>query len=188
MQRKGWFKIPGVQDGDRTLAEQMLGVAPALAEAAGKRVLDLGCAEGLIGLAFVQHGAASVMGYDSVGQHLSVAQDLCKDLPMRFRQADLQTFAAADTVRAFDIVLCLGVAHKMRHPGELVRYAARACWGLVLVRMCARGEAKDGVLRSKHFSMNTCNVHEIMAEEGFRLEQVLPGPREETVHWWRREA
>lgn len=188
--RKGWFKIPGVQDGDRTLDEQMLGVTEALAQCKGKTVLDLGCAEGLIGREFVRSGAALCHGIDSIADHLLVAERECEYLPMSFQQAALQDWAAerlaAGDIERYDIVLALGVCHKLHDPGVGLRFAARSSADLVLVRMHARSEAKDGLLRSKFAKQNVCNTIEIMTGEGFRRETVLAGPKEETVWWWRR--
>jgi 2-polyprenyl-3-methyl-5-hydroxy-6-metoxy-1,4-benzoquinol methylase len=64
---KGWLSVPGIREhADRTLAEQMLGLDKAVAECKGKRVLDLGCAEGLIGLEFAKAGAVNVVGIESL--------------------------------------------------------------------------------------------------------------------------
>lgn len=187
MQRKGWFIIPGVQDGDRTVEEQMIAVRPALAEAKGKTVLDLGCAEGLIGREFARAGALSVLGVDSVGGHLQVAQEQCKGLPMKFRQADFQVLALAapGNGNQYDIVLALGVVHKMKHPGDGVHFVAKSARSLVLFR--AKGGVTDGIVRSKHFGANWCNSYEIMRSHGFELEKVVNGAREETVEYWRRQ-
>lgn len=188
--RKGWFKIPGVQDGDRTLAEQMLGVREALAECKGKTVLDLGTAEGLIGREFVRAGAARCHGIDSIDDHLTVARRQCKGLPMSFQNCGLQQFGQQQMdlgrVERFDIVLALGVCHKLHDPEVGIRFAARSANERVLVRMHARSEAKDGLLRSKFAKQNVCNTVEIMTAEGFEREKVLAGPREETVWYWRR--
>src|SRR5262245_50091188 len=188
--RKGWLIIPGVQDGDRTLEEQMRGVTEALAEAKGKRVLDLGCAEGLLGREFSRAGAEFVYGIDNVRDHLSVAMDQCKGLAMHFHCAGVQQYAekemASGRVEQFDIVMALGICHKLHDPEIGVRFAARSCKDLLLFRMHARSEAKDGWLRSKHRKHMVCNINEILPEEGFALEKILPGPREETTLWWRR--
>lgn len=189
--RKGWFIIEGLQAGDRTLEEQMLGVSEALAEAPGKTVLDLGCAEGLVGREFVRAGAQSVLGIDSIAAHIHVAQNLCRKLPMKFIVANLQDHAAKALSGccdpAFDIVLSLGVCHKLKEPAVGIRYSARMARDLLLVRLSRQGESAQGILRSKHYPEATCNVNEIVAAEGFRLERTLPGPRgEEIVQHWRR--
>ncbi len=185
MQRKGWFIIPGVQDGDRTVEEQMIAVRPALAEAKGKTVLDLGCAEGLIGREFARAGALSVLGVDSVGGHLQIAQEQCKGLPMKFRQTDFQVMASTDPGMQWDIILALGVIHKMKHPGDGVHFVAKASRDLVLFR--AKGGVTDGIVRSKHFVDGWCDAHAIMGEHGFRMEKVVEGVRNETVEYWRRQ-
>jgi len=181
--RKGWFVIPGVQDGDRTVEEQMIAVRPALAEAAGKSVLDLGCAEGLIGREFARAGAAEVFGLDSVGGHLQVATQQCIGLPMKFRQADFQVVAAGEPERQFDIVLALGVVHKMEHPADGVNFAAKSARLLVLFR--AKGGTTDGIVRSK-FGHDFCDAHQLMRQHGFWLEKIVDGTRGEAVEYWRR--
>lgn len=190
--RKGWFIIPGVQDGDRTLEEQMLGVTAALAEAKGKTVLDLGCAEGLIGREFARAGAIDVEGIESLEVHAAVGRTQCAGLPVYFSVLDLQDHSARmlaiGGIKQYDIVLSLGVCHKLQYPADGIRFSARSSLDLVLIRLCASEEAKTGILRSKHYHDNACDVGAIMVEEGFELERVLPGPREETVHYWRRRA
>lgn len=192
--RKGWFIIPGVQDGDRTLDEQIMGVRPALAEAKGKRVLDIGCAEGLIGIEFARAGAAAVHGIDSLEEHLAVARKLAAGLPVLFKQADLNTYAPdmmrehPENARAYDVVLALGVTHKLAQPGDAVRFAAWFCADLLLLR-CKRG-VKDGIIRSKHRPDNWCDAFEILGAEGFTLERTERGPRQrdEDVQYWRRSG
>lgn len=169
----------------------MLGVREALSECAGKAVLDLGCAEGLIGREFVRAGATRCHGIDAILDHLEVALKQCAGLPMTFQNVGLMEWATyrmeMNDVEQFDIVLSLGVCHKLQDPGAGVRFSARSAKDLCLIRMPARSGQHEGFIRSKHFKNMTCNVHEIMGEEGFRLEKVLPGPKEETVLWWRRK-
>jgi len=191
MKRKGWFAIPGVQEGDRTLEEQMEAVRLALAEAPGRTVLDLGCAEGLVGREFARAGAKQVLGVDSLRGHIEVAQKVCAGLPMKFIVSGLEELAAQQTaggeVWQYDIVLALGVTHKLQRPDVGVTFAARASRDLVLYR--AKGGVRDGIVRSKHFKNNFCDAHAIMREHRFELERVVEGGgRGETVEYWRRKA
>lgn len=178
--RKGWFAIPGVQQGERTLAEQARGLEPALAACKGKTVLDLGCAEGLIAQACLARGARLVRGYDFNAPFLDTAAALELD-PARaeFFYYDLNKPLATPPA---DIVLALAIVHKLRDPAAaLAGFAALATERLVL--RLPRGS--DGEFRAKH-SQARCDVRVVMAEAGFRLEQTLRGPRGELVlHWVR---
>jgi len=191
MKRKGWFVIPGVQEGERTLEEQMTGIMPALEEAASKTVLDLGCAEGLIGREFAHAGAAKVIGVESLRWHIEVGREQCAGLPIVFHQAYLDEYALAmmamPDMPQFDIVLSLGVCHKLQEPQIGIRYSAMAARELCLIRFPARPDSQGGLIRGKHFKNNTCDVPATMAQLGFELERTEPGPREEMVHYWRRK-
>lgn len=190
---KGWLKVPGIRpDGDRSLDEQMMGVREALPEAKGKTVLDLGCAEGLIGREFALAGAAGVLGIESLADHLKVARAACADCPqMSFEQAYLQDWIPAhDPPMVFDIVLALGIIHKLYDPAVPLRWAARACGDLLLFR--APANAWDGWVTAKHKAPGAqtrvrCHVPTVMAEEGFVLERKIDGVRGEGVEHWRRK-
>lgn len=189
---KGWMSVPGIrEDADRTFEEQMLGVREALPEAAGKSVLDLGCAEGLIGREFARAGAVRVLGIESLEGHLDVARRACADLPqMEFEQAYLQDWIAAhEPPMVFDIVLALGIIHKLYDPAVPLRWAARSCGDLLLFR--APANAWDGWVTAKHKAKDSpargrCHVPTVMTEEGFRFERKIPGARGEAVEYWRR--
>lgn len=187
---KGWFKIPGIRpDGDRTVAEQMLGLERALAEAAGKNVLDLGCAEAPVAHAFAQAGAASVLGIELLESHLVVARLVCKDTPqVSFICAHLNDHILAHPEpERFDIVLCLGIIHKLHDPNVPMLWAARSCRDLLCFRAPSKkGRMKNGdyLIQSK-FSTITCNVPKLMRGQGFVDEGTINGVRDEAVQYWR---
>jgi len=187
LSERGWFKIPGIREqGDRTIEEQMLGLGPALEEAKGKTVLDLGCAEGAISKAFAEAGAASVLGVESLEGHLAVARKLCKALPnVRFVRSHLQDYMPAhEPPDQFDIVLILGIIHKIEDPGWPLGFACRSARDLILFRGPAR--AGNGIVTSKH-GKQSVHVPTVMHRYGFRLEKRIAGARNEGVEYWRRE-
>lgn len=182
---EGWFAIPGVQDGPRTLAEQMTGLDAALAEASGKSVLDLGCAEGLIALEFAKAGAASVFGYDYNADLIEVARsELAKagQLPVRFYQANMSDMVCGAGGPTWDIVLALAVLHKLLDPAAGVRFCAKLSRSLIVIRLPA---GSTGKIRGKHSGVDA-DVPVILAECGFKRERKEAGPRGEWVQYWRR--
>ena len=184
---KGWLQVPGLRPkDDRTLAEQMLGLAPALAFAAGKSVLDLGCAEGLIGREFARAGAREVLGIELLNSHLEVARVACKDAPqMRFVCSHLDEYIDAHPEPAqFEVVLALGIIHKLPEPKRILEYAARSATELLCFR--APAHATDGVTYSKHTKRGV-NVPETMRAQGFVEGELIPGVRGEAVqYWWKK--
>lgn len=189
---KGWIAVPGIREhADRTLEEQMLGLDLALAEADGKTVLDLGCAEGLIGREFAKAGAVDVLGIESLEDHLAVARLACADAPqVRFERAYLQDWIPAhEPPEVFDIVLALGIIHKIADPAEPLRFACKSCRDLLLFR--APASAWNGNVTAKHSliggARHTIHVPTVMADEGFVLERHIPGARGEGVEYWRRK-
>jgi predicted RNA methylase len=186
--RKGWFIIPGVQDGDRTIKEQMAAVLPALAEAADKRVLDLGCAEGLMTLEFHKAGAAFVHGMEYVEEHVAVARQLSENIAhtrVKFSHVDLRK---PPPVEQYDIVLCLGVLHKLLDPAPGLSWAISCTKDLILMRSGRR--QTGGWIYSKHRDNLSVDSHAVLKESGFVLERSLlgPPPHEERVDYWRRQC
>jgi len=188
---KGWFQVPGIRpEGDRTIAEQLLGLERALAECKGKRVLDLGCAEGCISAEFARAGAAEVVGIELLQTHLDVARKVCRKLPVRLIRAHVGDYAARNPYpQKFDIVLALGIIHKIDDPNVPLRWAALSCSDLLCFRAPARKESAgaDYTIKSK-FGDITCNVPKTMREAGFVDEGIIQGVRGEAVQYFRRRG
>lgn len=187
---KGWFKIPGVRElGDRSAKEQLAGVREALVEAPNATVLDLGCAEGLIGLEFAKAGAASVVGVELVAMHIEVGMEACKSHPqVSFVHSDIDSYADRFGVSPpqYDIVLILSIIHKVPRPAKPLLFAARSARSLLLLR--PPHWAKGFVIGTKddHESIHSVNAKELLEAEGFGLERIDSGARNEPVQYWRR--
>lgn len=182
--RKGWFKIPGVQDGDRQLDEQMKGLAPALIEARGKTVLDLGTAEGLIAAEFARAGACGVLGIEVIAEHVQVAKRHCNGLACEFRCGNLNDPAALPSAVSYDIVLLLAILHKLREPAAVLERIAKLARALIVVRYPIG--AQHGIIIDSRSNFVPCNVPAILKQQGFEFEREEPGPRKERVQYWRR--
>lgn len=185
--RKGWFAIPGEQEGDRTLEEQMTGLEPALLMARERSVLDLGCAEGLIALEFAAAGA-EVYGIELVDAEVAIARKLAKErqLNARFdrgRVEDVLPRKPEEFSGPFDIVLCLSILNKLDPPEPY--FAALGRWvkrgGLAILRLPAPVYVNTHV---KEFEPR--DARQMMTAAGFGLEREASGPRGEWVSYWRR--
>lgn len=183
--RDGWFEIPGLQRGPRTLEEQLKGLEVALAEAKGKSVLDLGCAEGLIALEFLRAGAASVFGCDCNEGAIEQARTLNAMRPQaRFEVLNLHAMIADPAPGQWraDVVLALAILHKTLEPEKAACFAASLAGELLVVRL--PGGSK-GAIGSK-WGRESCDLREVLPRAGLRLEQQVKGPRNELVQYWRR--
>jgi SAM-dependent methyltransferase len=191
MEQKGWLKIPGIQDGERTLEEQMLGLQPALDEAPGKTVLDLGCAEGNIALEFARAGAKLVDGCDYNEPFIKIAQQQRKASGLRrvrFYHADLSPMMEEakqlNPGKRYDIVLALAILHKIQDPEAAIRFCAQNANSLIVIRL---PHGSVGSIRSKHGEHRRADLREVLPPLGFVRERKEMGPRGEWVQYWRRK-
>lgn len=159
---KGWFVIDGVQRGDRTLAQQLLGLETVATRLNGRGVLDVGCAEGMIGRHCVDAwGAAHVDGLGVVPSELQAARELCAGRAMRFFEVDLRDSEQVASIEPslhekYDVVLLLSILHKMRKPMELLEWAVRRARELIVIRLPAP------VIETARLHFVTYRVHEWM--------------------------
>jgi SAM-dependent methyltransferase len=188
MSGPAWFKIDGREGGERTLEEQLKGLAPALEGAKGKRILDLGSAEGLISREFARAGAEHVLGVEIMAEHVEVARELCAGLPCQFIQGDIAQLEVP--TGGWDIVLLLAVLHKTREPERILADLASAARELVVIRM--PGGAKGGRYSHHRPGNELVDVALVLQRCGFVLERTERGPTKdcglEPVLYFRRRA
>jgi SAM-dependent methyltransferase len=188
---KGWFKVPGIRpDGDRSIEEQMLGLEKAIGECKGKTVLDLGCAEGCISAAFARAGAR-VVGVEALQTHVDVARKVCAGLEVELHCANLNDWIPdhPPELNQFDIVLALGVIHKLEDPGAPLRWAGLCAREL----LCFRGPGREalrewnGIVRAK-YGEGFVHVPTALMQCGLTCTDAFTGVRNEGVQYWRRAA
>lgn len=166
---RGWFAIAG-QTGAHTLDGRLIGLTPLDKLSRDVTILDLGCAEGLIGLRLLQLGPARLLhGVDIHSPYLQMARGLARAQPKaRFFHLDLNHLDdLADwlpTLRpSYDIVLCLCIAHKMRDPAAFLRRAARLCSGYLALQL------PSVVIDDRRSDHRPLNTHEWLGVHGFKL-------------------
>lgn len=180
---EGWFEIPDVQIGARTVEEQLTGLQPALDEALNRSVIDFGCAEGLISIAFLHAGASRVWGCDNNSGFVKLARRLSRHMErIDFSVVDLRTAMMTMAPPPADIVLALAIIHKLMDPERATRWMASCARKLMVVRLPIGSE---GEIRWKHGPAR-CDLRDVLPACGLKLEQTQPGPRGELVQYWRR--
>lgn len=184
LKKKGWF-IAGGRTGDRTLEQQLTGLAPLFETIAGKTVLDAGCAEGLISIALAKAGAAKCHGLELVSGHVQMASDFAAEegVPCTFEVANLNGYDIGQCEPA-DIVLMLAILHKLNDPTavciELAGRAREKC----VIRLPPTGPViiDDRSGRVPH------NIPAAMDRAGFDLMHETLGPFEEWMGYFTRRA
>jgi len=181
---KGWFIIEGVQDGDRTVREQLTGLGTIQRLAKGATILDFGCAEGLIAMDLARAGAASVRGFSMVPTEIDTGRRLVGELPVTLKCVDLNRWNewnSAHLEPPADIVLLLSILHKLKRPDEFLRAALALARSLVVVRLPAP------VIHDARSQYRRVNVEAHLVKH-FELVEKPKGPRGEWQTIWRRRA
>lgn len=177
---KGWFKTDG-RDGDRTFAQQLLGLDALFAACPGKTVLDIGCAEGLISTELARRGALAVHGVEVVAEHVKVGRKLVGDLPVTIENADANVWQPR---RKYDIVITLALLHKLRNPSAAAERLVAACADLFVLRM---PPATGMTIIDDRSGRRPHNIDTVLQDSGFRCEsQSHDGPFGELVAYYRR--
>lgn len=137
----GWFQIDGVQDGPRTVREQLTGLDLMMRHARGAAVLDLGCAEGLISRHLCESGARLAHGIEANGAIVAVAIEACRGWPIEIMRGDLRdlpAISALPILPRYEMVLALSILHKVPHPDRLLAFAAARSADWFAIRLPAR--------------------------------------------------
>jgi len=166
-----WFKFG--DEGLRTLEEQLQGLELALSETKGKSVLDLGCAEGLIGREFSLAGATKVFGIEIQPLSVKKAREVCEGLEIEFVAANLKGWIEEHQPKKYDIVLALGILTKLRDMALGARWAAKSTKDLLCFRAPIDKKGQGDIERE-------------FIRAGLRLVEKFPGVRGESVEYWRR--
>lgn len=192
-QKKGWFKIPGIQDGDRTIEQQMKGLDRLCAEAPGKTVLDLGCAEGLVGMRLLtQHEAAAVTGLSLVKSEIKVGQRLAADqgLAMQLYCVNLNEVEAWHAENAgnlgaqFDVLLMMAILHKLKEPLQFLTFVVNTFSPAMLVIRTA--EATPGYVQDARSGDRRFDIIAHLEQLGFKLDSVATGSFKEWTGYFVR--
>lgn len=160
-----WFK-------KAPLAQQLIGLEPLWENLRGKTLLDVGCAEGLISLECMKHGA-KVEGLEIRSSAVKEAQAI----GVNCLEADVQHYQLE---RHYDIVLMLGILHKLADPITAFKRYLKYCNDLAVVRLpwnCWLDLVDSRSGGVPH------NMHIAAMESGFYLDDQTEGPHNQLVLW-----
>lgn len=164
-----WFTFKGAK-GDRTLAQQLVGLDQLWPRVFGRKVLDVGCAEGLIALECCKSGASLVTG-------LELRSDAVR-LANKGPESDFTAFCVdvndhQTTAGAYDVVLLLAILHKLRDPSARFEHYLRAATELCVVRL---PHDDWPVLRDARSGNKPHDLAAVAKRCGWRLDLVTEGP------------
>jgi hypothetical protein len=180
---KGWFEIPGLQEGDRTLEEQLEGLP--INELACGDVLDVGSAEGLISKHLLEQGAERADCLELNPQLRLMAarvlpQDRARVFPVDLNSTSQMASLDAQLRPEYDAILLLSILHKLEDPARALRWVAGKHADIIAIRLPG---TTGPMVTNKFTKQAMCDVRgELPA---FVCEE-RPGPRGEWVGIFRR--
>jgi trans-aconitate methyltransferase len=177
---KHWFPVRG-EVGDRTVDQQMQGLTYLLQNVAGKTVLDLGCAEGLIDIELIKHGAVAIHGVEIRPQAIAAANELRGDLPITFEQGDMDEWRPK---RTYNVVLMLAILHKLRKPEVVLSEMLPFCSDLLVLRLPPY--ATNPMVRDERSGGEPIDLNRALTRGGFRSTHITLGYLDEWIGFYRR--
>jgi SAM-dependent methyltransferase len=177
--RVGWFVIEGVQEGSRTLEQQVTGLDGL--DVSADSVLELGCAEGLMSRWLVKRGARRVVGVDSRADHIAVARVQCAGVPVELRTMNLDNELP---MAKYDTVLALAVLHKLRDPAFVAAHIATIAARQIVLRL---PPATAPVVVDERSGNKRIDVEAPLLRRGWRRVQVTRGPFDEWTAFYARD-
>lgn len=168
--------------GDRTFEQQMTGL-DWLAEACrGKIILDFGCAEGLISIHLLKHGALGVVGLELLPERVAKANKAARGLNARYHVGDANEMTPLPVI--YDVTLALAILHKLRDPSTVARRLARATRELIVLRL---PPATGSTIVDRRSGNVPHDIDAVLREEGFVQERAgNDGPLGEWIGTYRR--
>lgn len=171
MKPNNWF------GGDRTFEQQMTGLDWLKDVCHGRTILDFGCAEGLISIEMLRHGATHVHGIELVLERVKAARVNARGYASLFETGDANAWKPT---KRYGVVLALAILHKLTDPSAVARRLARAADHAVVLRLPPRGAVVIDP-RSKNVPHD---LGAVLVDEGFVLEPKVSGnygPLEEWI-------
>lgn len=176
-------------DFERTLAGQLRGLEILLERCNGRSVLDLGCAEGLIGIEFALRGASLVHGVELVRSRVDRARACAEGVTVgeraRFFDGDLDEdrWDGVPWMRpSYDIVLALAIAHKMSRPDRFIEQAVRRCGAWFAIGLPPSGP----IVHDRRSGFEMFDTRVLLRSSGFALVLETERDRGEWLGIWRR--
>lgn len=174
---ESWFKC-GTAPGLRELKEQLIGLLEIKSDVSRASVLDLGCAEGLVGKYMIDTwGADLVHGIEIEPDRVEVAQRLCAGyINAFFMVGNLEDTAAVDKklLPQYDVVLALAIVHKLKDPIAAIRWVGTKAKRLLVIRMPTASAA----FRDPRSGMVKVSPIKTLSAD-FDLQTEVMGPRNE---------
>lgn len=146
-----------------TIERQLIGLEQL--QVSGRTVLDVGCAEGLIGEWCLKQGAYLVRGVE-------LRLDYAKQAAKRLNSVVVADADSYEFGEAHDVVLALGVLNKLARPASSLRRMLAACKEVCVLRLSA---GQWPVMRTDR-APEGADLAAAALKAGFTTAEVCDGP------------